>query len=92
MYGSSEEVIGEGLKTIKNRDKLFAATKVWILGKKSGIRQMEDSQKLWGVPRFDLMQIHNMLDWETHWETLREWKAGRTGALRRHHDLAWPST
>jgi diketogulonate reductase-like aldo/keto reductase len=41
MYGSSEEVIGEGLKTIKNKDKLFAATKVWILGKKSGIRQME---------------------------------------------------
>jgi aryl-alcohol dehydrogenase-like predicted oxidoreductase len=30
MYGSSEEVIGEGLKTIKNQDKLFAATKVWI--------------------------------------------------------------
>ena len=75
MYGSSEEVIGEGLKSIKNRDKLFAATKVWILGKKSGIRQMEESQKLWGVPRFDLMQIHNMLDWETHWETLKDWKA-----------------
>jgi diketogulonate reductase-like aldo/keto reductase len=96
MYGSSEEVIGEGLKTIKNRDKLFSATKVWILGKKSGIRQMEDSQKLWGVPRFDLMQIHNMLDWETHWETLKEWKAaGRvryvgitTSHGSRHGDLA----
>lgn len=75
MYGSSEEVIGEGLKTIRNKDMLFAATKVWILGKKSGIRQMENSQRLWGVPRFDLMQIHNMLDWETHWETLKEWKA-----------------
>jgi diketogulonate reductase-like aldo/keto reductase len=96
MYGSSEEVIGEGLKTIKNKDKLFAATKVWILGKKSGIRQMEDSQKLWGMPRFDLMQIHNMLDWETHWETLKEWKAGgrvryvgiTTSHGRRHGDLA----
>jgi diketogulonate reductase-like aldo/keto reductase len=96
MYGSSEEVIGEGLKTIRTKDRLFAATKVWILGKKSGIRQMEDSQKLWGVPRFDLMQIHNMLDWETHWETLREWKAaGRvryvgitTSHGRRHEDLA----
>lgn len=96
MYGSSEEVIGEGLKTIKNKDKLFAATKVWVLGKRSGIRQMEDSQKLWSVTRFDLMQIHNMLDWETHWETLREWKAeGRvryvgitTSHGRRHEDLA----
>jgi diketogulonate reductase-like aldo/keto reductase len=96
MYGSSEEVIGEGLKKITNKDKLFSATKVWILGKKSGIRQMEDSQKLWGMPRFDLMQIHNMLDWETHWETLKEWKAeGRvryvgitTSHGRRHDDLA----
>jgi diketogulonate reductase-like aldo/keto reductase len=96
MYGSSEEVIGEGLRTIKNKDRLFAATKVWILGKKSGIRQMDDSQKLWGAPRFDLMQIHNMLDWETHWETLRGWKAeGRvryvgitTSHGRRHEDLA----
>jgi diketogulonate reductase-like aldo/keto reductase len=95
MYGSSEEVIGEGLKAIKHKDKLFAATKVWILGKKSGVRQMEDSQKLWGVTRFDLMQIHNMLDWETHWETLREWKAaGRvryvgitTSHGRRHGDV-----
>lgn len=75
MYGSAEEVIGEGLKTIKHKDKLFSATKVWILGKKSGIRQMQTSQQLWGLPRFDLMQIHNMLDWETHWETLKEWKA-----------------
>jgi diketogulonate reductase-like aldo/keto reductase len=96
MYGSSEEVIGEGLKTRMNKDKLFAATKVWILGKKSGSRQMETSQKLWGVPRFDLIQIHNMLDWETHWETLKEWKtAGRvryvgitTSHGRRHDDLA----
>jgi diketogulonate reductase-like aldo/keto reductase len=75
MYGSSEEVIGKVLKKIANKDALFAATKVWILGKNSGIRQMESSQHLWGVKRFDLMQIHNMLDWETHWETLREWKA-----------------
>jgi diketogulonate reductase-like aldo/keto reductase len=96
MYGSSEEVIGEGLKTIRYKDGLFTATKVWILGKKSGIRQMEASQQLWGVPRFDLMQIHNMLDWETHWETLKEWKAaGRvryvgvtTSHGRRHEDLA----
>lgn len=96
MYGSSEEVIGDGLKFIKNKDRLFAATKVWILGKKSGVRQMETSRQLWGVNRFDLMQIHNMLDWETHWETLTEWKAaGRvryvgitTSHGRRHDDLA----
>jgi len=94
MYGSSEEVIGKGLKVIKNKGKLFAATKVWILGKKSGIQQMETSQQLWGVKRFDLMQIHNMLDWETHWETLKDWKAagrvryiGITTSHGRRHDV-----
>jgi len=96
MYGSSEAVIGEALKNIRHKKKIFAATKVWILGKKSGIQQMELSKNLWGVSSFDLMQIHNMLDWETHWETLQEWKAsGRiryigitTSHGRRHDDLA----
>lgn len=96
MYGSSEEVIGKSLKAINNQGKLFAATKVWILGKQSGMQQMGASLKLWDVKRFDLMQIHNMLDWETHWETLKTWKAeGRiryigitTSHGRRHGDLA----
>jgi aryl-alcohol dehydrogenase-like predicted oxidoreductase len=39
---------------------------------------MEESFVHWGVKRFDLMQIHNMLDWETHLSTLKDWKsAGR---------------
>ena len=96
MYGSSEEVIGESLKKIANKDALFAATKVWTVGKWLGIQQMETSQRLWGVKQFDLMQIHNMLNWETHLETLKEWKAeGRvryigitTSHGRRHDALA----
>ncbi len=96
MYGSSEEVIGDCLKRIKNKDALFAATKVWTIGKWLGIQQMEASQRLWGTARFDLMQIHNMLNWETHLETLKEWKAaGRvryigitTSHGRRHEALA----
>jgi diketogulonate reductase-like aldo/keto reductase len=96
MYGSSQEVIGHALAQVRNRSALFAATKVWILGKGFGIRQMEDARRLWGVPRFDLMQVHNLLDWETHLETLKAWKAeGRvryigvtTSHGRRHDDMA----
>lgn len=95
MYGSSEKVIGYCLKHIRNKEALFAATKVWMLGKWLGVKQMEASQRLWGVNRFDLMQIHNMLDWETHLETLKEWKSeGRiryigitTSHGRRHEAL-----
>ena len=74
MYGSSEEVIGYCLRQLDNRQKLFSATKVWTWGKTSGINQMELSRKLWGVSHFDLMQIHNMLDWESHLETLKAMK------------------
>ena len=95
MYGSSEEVIGYGLSGLDRWDALFSATKVWTLFQARGIRQMEDSERLWGVERFDLMQIHNLLDWEAHLETLLAWKAeGRvryigvtTSHGRRHAEL-----
>lgn len=80
MYGTAERVIGELLARVNGRENLFSATKVWIYGQALGRRQMEASRSLWGVPRFDLMQIHNMLDWEGHLEVLREMK--REGRIR----------
>lgn len=95
MYGASQEVIGQCLRQIKNKNTLFAATKVWIYGQWLGVKQMETARELWGVPRFDLMQIHNMLDWKTHLDTLKAWKAdGRiryigitTSHGRRHEEM-----
>jgi len=93
MYGSSEEVIGYCLKNVADTGGLFAATKVWTVSQALGVRQMEASRTRWGVPRFDLMQIHNLLDWEAHIDTLVEWKtAGRirhigiTTSHGRRHD------
>ena len=96
MYGSSEDVIGYCLKRIPDTSAMFSATKVWTVSKALGIQQMETSERLWGTKRFDLLQIHNLLDWETHLATLRDWKAqGRvryigitTSHGRRHGDLA----
>ena len=95
MYGTSEAVIGDLLSRVPGRQRLFAATKVWTYGKTAGVRQLESSRRLWGVPKFDLIQIHNMLDWEAHLETLQAWKtAGRvryvgitTSHGRRHDEL-----
>lgn len=95
MYGSSEEVIGYCLERIKNDDTLFSATKVWTLSQSRGVDQMQQSERLWGERQFDLMQIHNLLDWDAHLETLTAWKAqGRiryigvtTSHGRRHDDL-----
>ena len=94
MYGSSEAVIGAELKRGASR-RPFSATKVWTVGSLPGRRQMAKSRELWGVERFDLMQVHNLLDWQAHWPVLREMKAaGRvryvgmtTSHGRRHDDL-----
>lgn len=75
MYGSSQEIIGKLLPKVKGKKNLFSATKVWTEGKEEGAEQMEMSRQLWGVKRFDLMQIHNLVDWETHLETLKQMKA-----------------
>ena len=75
MYGAAESVIGDLLKRVTNIEKLFAATKVWTTGKQDGIDQMNTSAQRMGVKKFDLMQIHNLVDWQTHLETLKDWKA-----------------
>jgi len=74
MYGRSEAVIGDLLKATQNQDAVFAATKVWTDGRQSGIEQMRQSMRHMGVASMDLMQIHNLRDWQTHLPVLREWK------------------
>jgi diketogulonate reductase-like aldo/keto reductase len=93
MYGSSEDVIGYCLRRLTNTHSLFAATKVWTPFQWLGVAQMESSLDLWGADRFDLMQVHNLLDWEAHLETLLDWKAqgrvryiGMTTSHGRRHD------
>ena len=75
MYGSAEAVTGALLQTVTNKSGLFTATKVWTNGKNEGIRQMQQSMQRLGVDQIDLMQIHNLRDWQTHIETLQDWKA-----------------
>ena len=96
MYGSAQEVIGYGLKKLGRPADLFAADKVWISDGAKGREQMEKSRQLWGVPRFDLMQVHNLLSWQAHLPTLFAMKAAgqlryvgiTTSHGRRHGDVA----
>lgn len=75
MYGPSESVVGDLATELGITGRLFMATKVWTSGREAGIRQMEESLRRMKVPRMDLMQIHNLLDWKTHLGTLKQWKA-----------------
>lgn len=80
MYGSSQPVIGEALARLGHPRTLFSAEKVWTSDAARGPAQMEASRAFWGVPRFDLMQVHNLLAWEQHLPRLLEMKAA--GRLR----------
>ncbi len=75
MYGRAEETTGELLSIHEPRSPAFLATKVWTRGREEGLAQMEQSFSLLRTEQIDLMQIHNLLDWQTHLPTLREWKA-----------------
>jgi diketogulonate reductase-like aldo/keto reductase len=75
MYGHAEEAIGSLTAALPERDDFFYATKVWTTGRDEGIRQMEDSFRKMGRTHMDLIQIHNLVDWQTHLRTLQAWKA-----------------
>lgn len=74
MYGRAEQVVGDLSTELNMNSKLFMATKVWTTGRDAGIRQMNTSLSLMKRKKMDLMQIHNLVDWQTHYKTLRQWK------------------
>ncbi len=80
MYGSSQPVIGYALDKLGMPKQAFSADKVWIASGDQGPAQIEESRRAWRVPRFDLLQVHNLIAWERHLPTLYEMK--QAGTLR----------
>jgi diketogulonate reductase-like aldo/keto reductase len=95
MYGSSQDVIGQALRTLHAADRVFAADKVWTSDGAQGAAQAEASRRLWGVPRFALLQVHNLVNWQAHLPLLLRMKSeGRiaqvgitTSEGRRHAEF-----
>ena len=78
MYGSSQAVVGHGLDKLGYPDGLISATKVWTRFGGGAEDQMAEARELWGVETFDVMQVHNLVNWREHLKTLRAAKdAGR---------------
>ncbi|MEQ1807679.1 MAG: aldo/keto reductase [Burkholderiaceae bacterium] len=75
MYGRAEATTGALLSAPPARPRAFIATKVWTRGRDAGVKQMQQSMKLLRTQCIDLMQVHNLLDWQIHLATLRDWKA-----------------
>lgn len=104
MYANAEEVIGLCLDEL-NKDKsekshiekqMFSASKVWSVTEQAGIKEYKVSEQQWREDKFDLMQVHNLLNWQAHLETLKKYKQeGRiryigitTSHQRRHREFA----
>lgn len=75
MYGRSERVVGDLIAEGGLQGSAFLATKVWTHGREAGEAQMRESFRLMRTERMDLMQVHNLLDVETHLRMLASWKA-----------------
>lgn len=93
MYGSSQDVVGYGLEKLDAHEEVFSADKVWTRDGGATRSQAAASADKWNVDSWDLMQIHNLLAWEEHLETLREMKSddevgyiGVTTSHGRRHD------
>jgi diketogulonate reductase-like aldo/keto reductase len=94
MYGSSQDTIGYGLRKAALAARVFAADKVWISSGAEGRDQIERSRRKWQIPRFDLLQVHNLLAWEEHLPMLFAMKSasqlryvGVTTSEGRRHDV-----
>jgi len=95
MYGSSQPAIGYGLKKLMKAKNVFSADKVWTWESDTGPAQIEQSRRYWNVDSFDLMQVHNLVEWEQHLKTLYRMKQqGKirymgitTSHGRRHNEL-----
>ncbi len=93
MYGNAESRVGDVLRQMKGSPKVFAATKVWTSGREQGIVEMQKSARRMNVKLFDLIAVHNLVDWKTQLGTLKEWKKegkvryiGITTSHGRDHD------
>lgn len=74
MYGSAEDVLGYCFERLGSTKGLFSATKVWTPSDQEGREQVADSMRLWGLNKFDLFQVHNLVNWQDHLAMLKERK------------------
>jgi diketogulonate reductase-like aldo/keto reductase len=93
MYGSAREVLGYALGKIGYPKTLFSAEKIWTEDGSATRKQTAESEGMWGVKNFDLMQIHNLVAWKEHLAALRKMKEegkiryiGITTSHGRSHD------
>ncbi len=79
-YGRAEPVVGDLVREIGNRNKLFIATKVRKAEKADGIKEIEQSFKQLRIEKIDLLQVHNLVGINNILSSMRDLK--KEGRIR----------
>ncbi len=72
---ANDEPFGRVINEADLRDSLFVASKIDKVGRKAGIQQFRETQRLYQRETLDLVQIFSLTDLETQWRNLKDWKA-----------------
>ncbi|QKX15748.1 aldo/keto reductase [Microbulbifer sp. YPW1] len=80
MYGSAADTLGFALRQLGVPKSLFSAEKVWSPAGGTTREQVASLARRWGLKTFDLVQVHNLDDWQQHLPVLRELKS--SGVIR----------
>lgn len=79
VYGEAEPALGALLDETGARDKTFLATKISVTGRDAGMAQFRQSLADLKTDSVDLLQVHNLRDWQTQLPLIRELQAeGKT--------------
>jgi len=74
-YSNAEDVLGSLLAEGNWRSQAFIATKLsQVQGRDAGLAQFNDTLKRLRTDKVELLQVHNLGDWQTQMEVARELK------------------
>ena len=81
-YGRAEEVLGQLMQELGNRDRIFLATKVGAgnRGRDAGLAEIERSKRRLRTDHFELLQVHNLNGPEVMLPVLHDMK--RAGTIK----------
>jgi aryl-alcohol dehydrogenase-like predicted oxidoreductase len=75
-YGNAEDVLGSLFRESGARSRAFIATKLSrVRGRDEGLEQFRSTLKRLNTDKVELLQVHNLGDWETQLEVARQLKS-----------------
>jgi len=72
---ANDAAFGQIINEPDLRDRLFVTSKIDQTGKEAGIEQFRQTQRLYDRDTIDLVQIFSLIDLDTQWLNLKDWKA-----------------